>query len=143
MAQLSEVNSWNVLPIFSIDTADGASLAFIDTVCASPTVSSGGTAMFVMTVRASQPSTMGTDRVRTRRAIVERSGARLRLDPPPTSTVPLDQQPAIGPACAVTRVTDEASRVICVGRQTVICQSDGAPSASRLPLPLTSRHAAR
>src|ERR1700754_4432072 len=126
MAALSEVNSWNVLPIFSMDTADGASLAFIDTVCASPTVSRGGTATFVMTVMESQPSTMGTDNVQMSCEIFERSGARVRLDPPPTSTVPLDLEPVIGPACAVARVTHTASRVIGVSRQTVVCQSGGA-----------------
>jgi hypothetical protein len=58
-------------PICRIDTIDGASLALRPTVCASPTFSKGGTTVFVMTVSASQPSTIGTAMILMKCAIFE------------------------------------------------------------------------
>src|SRR5689334_19083076 len=74
IALLSELNSLNVAPISCIDSIDGASLAFIDTVCASPTFSSDGTAMLDTTVRTNQPRTMNGANARMTWAIFERAG---------------------------------------------------------------------
>ena len=70
---LSESNSAKLAPTRCIAMNAGASWAFIDTVWASPTFSRVGTKTFVMTVRAIQPSTMGTASTRIACAILERS----------------------------------------------------------------------
>lgn len=69
MAELSESNSPNTLPICLAACNDGESCGLNDTLCASATVSNCGTKTLVTTARPSQNRAIGTENFRMRSGI--------------------------------------------------------------------------
>ena len=59
MAELSESNSWNILPTRLIALSDGASVELSATLCFFATASRWGTAIFDTAASATQSNTIG------------------------------------------------------------------------------------